>query len=72
VSFAHAHGYPIVQTLIASGVVGDFRAPDLLRFGFAPLYVRCVDVWDAVDRLATIMDKGTWQQPRFAARQAVT
>jgi kynureninase len=48
VSFAHADGYPLMQRLIARGVVGDFRAPDLLRFGFTPLYLRFVDVWDAV------------------------
>ena len=72
VSFAHVHAYPIMQALIAAGVVGDFRAPDLLRFGFAPLYVRYVDVWDTVERLAAIMDEGVWQEPRFANRQAVT
>ena len=72
VSFAHPQGYPIMQALIAAGVIGDFRAPDLLRFGFAPLYVRFVDIWDAVDRLAMIMDSRTWAEPRFAERQAVT
>jgi len=48
VSFAHAQGYPLMQRLISRGVIGDFRAPDLLRFGFTPLYLRFVDVWDAV------------------------
>ncbi|MEH6551622.1 MAG: kynureninase [Pseudomonadales bacterium] len=72
VSFAHQHGYPIVQALIASGVIGDFRAPDNMRFGFTPLYVRYVDVWDAVDRLVSIMTSASWQQPEFNKRSAVT
>ena len=59
----HDEGYPIVQALIARGVIGDFRAPDLLRFGFAPLYVRFVDVWDAVDALVSVMSGRIWDQP---------
>ena len=65
-------GYAIMQALIAAGVVGDFRAPDILRFGFTPLYTRFVDVWDAVDRLHRIMDTASWRAPQFAVRQAVT
>ena len=61
-----------MQALIDSHVIGDFRAPDILRFGFTPLYTRYVDVWDAVDALAGIMDSGRWNQPRFRARGAVT
>ena len=73
VSFAHATGgYEIIQALIARGVVGDFRAPDLLRFGFTPLYTRFVDVWDAADRLADVLTSGEWRQGRFAQRAAVT
>jgi kynureninase len=73
VSIAHAgHGYPIMQALIARGVIGDFRAPDILRFGFTPLYTRFVDVWDAVDRLQQVMTTGEWREPRFAVRSAVT
>jgi len=68
----HADGYAIMQALIARGVIGDFRAPNILRFGFTPLYTRFVDVWDAVDRLADIMATGTWRDPAFAVRQAVT
>lgn len=58
VSFAHPRAFAIMQTLIKEGVVGDFREPDLLRFGFAPLYVRFVDVFDAVERLAAIVSEG--------------
>ncbi|HEX6113211.1 MAG TPA: kynureninase [Geminicoccaceae bacterium] len=72
VALRHSEGYPIVQALIARGVVGDFRAPDLLRFGFAPLYVRFVDVWDAVDALGTVMSGRIWDQPTFKQRAAVT
>jgi len=61
-----------MQALIAHGVVGDFRAPDFIRFGFAPLYNRYVDVWDAVDRLATIMKGDVWREPQFQQRAAVT
>ncbi len=73
VSFAHpAHGYQIMQALIARGVIGDFRAPDILRFGFTPLYTRFADVWDAVDRLVGVLESGEWRQPQFAVRTAVT
>lgn len=56
VSFAHPHGYPIMQALIARGVIGDYREPEIMRFGFTPLYTRFVDVWDAVNILADILD----------------
>lgn len=72
VSFAHADGYPIMRALIAAGVIGDFRAPDTVRFGFTPLYVRYADVWDAVERLVTIMDGDIWKLPEHQAREAVT
>ena len=73
VSIAHpTDGYAIMQALIARGVIGDFRAPDILRFGFTPLYTRFVDVWDAVDRLQRVMASGEWREPRFAVRAAVT
>ena len=58
VSFAHPEGYAIMQALIDSGVIGDFRDPDLMRFGFTPLYTRFVDVWDAFERLRGIMENG--------------
>lgn len=73
VSIAHSgDGYAIMQALVARGVIGDFRAPDILRFGFTPLYTRFVDVWDAVDRLRLVMTSGEWREPRFAIRAAVT
>jgi kynureninase len=73
VSFARAEGgYAIVQALIARGVVGDFRAPDVLRFGFTPLYTRFVDVWDAVEHLRDVLDTGQWQEARFHKKAAVT
>jgi kynureninase len=72
VSLRHSNAYPIVQALIAAGVVGDFRQPDVARFGFAPLYLRHVDVWDAVDRLVEVMESGAWRDPARAVRNAVT
>ncbi|MCM5678003.1 kynureninase [Schlegelella sp. S2-27] len=70
-------GYAIVQALIARGVIGDFRAgdertPDILRFGFTPLYTRYVDVWDAVEHLREVMVSDEWQRPEFNRRRAVT
>lgn len=72
VSFRHPEGYPIMQALIARGVVGDFRAPDILRFGFTPLYVRYQDVWEAVQRLRVVMVEQDWQRPEYRRRAAVT
>jgi kynureninase len=72
VSLTHPDGYAIMQALIARGVIGDFRAPDILRFGFAGLYVRHVDVWDAVAALREVMDTRAWDRPEFTARKAVT
>ena len=72
VSFAHPEGYAVMQALIARGVIGDFRAPDVLRFGFAPLYQRFVDIWDAVASLREILTTREWDRPEFKARAAVT
>ncbi len=72
VSFRHPEGYAIMQALIADGVIGDFRMPDILRFGFTPLYLRYVDVWDAVTRLRRILVERRWDHPAFKRRQKVT
>ena len=73
VSFTHPEGgYAMIQALIDAGVIGDFRAPDILRFGFAPLYTRFVDVWQAVDRFADILASRRWDNPRFHRRKPVT
>ena len=72
VSLRHSEGYAIMQALIADGVIGDFRAPDLLRFGFAPAYVRYVDVWNAVASLREIMEDETWDRAEYKERSRVT
>jgi len=72
VSFEHRHGYEVMQALIARGVIGDYREPSVLRFGFTPLYTRFVDVWDAVETLRDILERQTWRAPEFAARHTVT
>ena len=71
-SLRHPDGYPVMQALIARGVVGDFREPDLLRFGFAPLYVRYADVWDAVESLREVLVREEHREPRFRDRNPVT
>ncbi|MES0875219.1 kynureninase [Sinimarinibacterium thermocellulolyticum] len=72
VSLRHARAWPICQALIELGVIGDFRAPDILRLGFAPAYLRHVDAWDAAERLHQIMRDGFWQDARFETRRQVT
>ena len=72
VSFSHEHAWPVMQALIARGVIGDFRAPDLLRFGIAPLYVRHVELWDAVEVLRDVLATRAWDRPEFRAARTVT
>jgi kynureninase len=72
VSFAFEEGYAAMQALIAAGVIGDFRAPDVMRFGFTPLYIDTEDVLKAVAILEDIMCNRTWDQHEFKQRAAVT
>jgi kynureninase len=72
VSISSENGYPIMQALIANNVIGDFRAPDIMRFGFTPLYVSYVNVWDAIDVLKNIMDTDSWNKPEYKKVGAVT
>jgi kynureninase len=72
VSLRHEHSYSIVQALISRRVIGDFRAPDMMRFGFAPLYNSYADVWDAVEHLRQVLDERLWDVAAFRERKAVT
>jgi kynureninase len=67
-----ADGYPVMQALIAEGVIGDFRAPDILRFGFAPLYIGFAETCRAAETLHRVLAAGSWREARFQARQKVT
>ena len=72
VTVRHPHGYRIMQALIDHGVIGDFRAPDYMRFGFAPLYLSYSDVRQAIERIGTVMDGGLWRADRYGVRKTVT
>ncbi len=72
VSYRHPEAFAIIQALIARGVIGDFREPDILRFGFAPAYLRFIDAWDAVAALRAVMDSREWERPEFRRRAKVT
>jgi kynureninase len=72
ISFRHPHAFEICQALIAAEVIGDFRAPDVVRFGLTPLYLGFEDLWQAVDRLAAILENETWREPKYALRGKVT
>ncbi len=72
ISFRHPNAFEICQALIEDGVIGDFRAPDVLRFGITPLYLGYEEIWTAVDRLSRILVEGRWREPRFAVRGKVT
>ncbi|NVZ91991.1 kynureninase [Pseudomonas yamanorum] len=72
VSFEHPEGYAVIQALIARGVIGDYREPRIMRFGFTPLYTSFAEVWDAVEILGEILDQKAWDQPQFKVRHSVT
>lgn len=72
VSFRHPDGFAVMKALIAEGVVGDYREPEVLRFGFAPLYNGYAEVWDAVETLRRVLDDEIWRAPEFQERGAVT
>jgi kynureninase len=72
ISLTHEHGYKIVQAMIERGVIGDFRMPNIMRFGFAPLYISYQDTFNAAMILKDVLESGVWQEPRFAQKSAVT
>ena len=72
ISFRHPHAFEICQALIEAKVIGDFRAPDVIRFGLTPLYLGFEDLWHAVQRMRAILDGESWRAPRFAVRSKVT
>jgi kynureninase len=72
ISFRHPNAFELCQALIADGVIGDFRAPDVVRFGLTPLSLGFEDIWEAVRRLRVILDSGRWRDPPFAVRGKVT
>lgn len=72
VCFAHPKGYAVMQALIARGITGDFRPPDLMRFGFAPLYNSFEDAWLAAASLSEIVATREWDRTDFRRKQTVT
>lgn len=72
IAFQHPQGFAVIQALIERNVIGDFREPDLIRFGFAPLYMSFADVWRAATMLVEVIETRSWDQPRFRRRTTVT
>ena len=72
VSLRHEHGFAIIQALIARGVIGDYREPEVLRFGITPLYLSHEDIWTAVQHLKDVLDTGAWNEAEFHLRGQVT
>ena len=72
ISFLHENAYPIIQALISHGIIGDYREPNIMRFGISPLYMRFEDVWNAITCLREIMQTGEWQSENFKNKNYVT
>ena len=72
VSFGFQHGYAAMQALIARGVIGDFRAPDIMRFGFTPLYLDESDVVRAAEILEEVIKTRAYEAPEYQTRSRVT
>ena len=72
VAFHYANGFPVIQALIARKIIADFRAPGIMRFGFAPLYLRYTDVWDAAEALHEVLKTEEWREERFQQKHQVT
>ncbi|MEP2380633.1 MAG: kynureninase, partial [Parasphingorhabdus sp.] len=72
VAYAHPQGYEMMQALKAHDVIGDFRAPDIMRFGMTPLYLRHSDIIEAIERLRAICIDREWDRPEYRIRAAVT
>ena len=72
VSFAFEHGYAGIQAMIARRVIGDFRAPDIMRFGFTPLYIDENDVLDACEIFSEVMNERLWDRPEYKVKARVT
>jgi kynureninase len=72
VSFEHPEGYAVIQALIDRGVIGDYREPRIMRFGFTPLYTGFTDAWDAAEALVDVLDSDAWRAERFMTRKQVT
>jgi kynureninase len=72
ISYRHREGYAIMQALMARGVIGDFRDPDVMRFGLTPLYLSHADIAGAVAILADVMETGAWDRSEYRVRAAVT
>ena len=72
ISYKHENAYPIMQSLISRGIIGDYREPNILRFGISPLYMRYEDVWSAIICLKNIMQSNEWDSSNFKIRNYVT
>ena len=72
IAFRHPQAFQLCQALIEAGIIGDFRAPDVIRFGLTPLYLRFADIWHAVEQCVAILETGRWRQDRFQMRAKVT